>query len=229
MGRMALVLLSGGLDSATALAYALDRGYRVATITFSYGQRHRIELVCAELLASKYKVKNDLIRLPPRLFAHSPLTGEGAVPKDRLVGGIAPTYVPARNMVFLTLALAYAEPLRIRHLFIGANAVDYSGYPDCRGDFLSSWLETANLGTAAGRGRCKFHLHAPLLRLNKAQIIKKGLQLGVNYALTSSCYDPEPVGGARWKWRPCSRCEACLLRAKGFAAAKVEDPLCPTG
>lgn len=213
-----MLLLSGGLDSATALAWAVNEGYRVATITFSYGQRHRVELACAERLAAKYKVKNELVELPKKLFAHSPLTAEGEVPKGQLSCGIAPTYVPARNMVFLGLGLAYAEPLGIRDLVIGVNAVDYSGYPDCRPDFLRSWLKTANLGTAIGRGANKFRLHSPLLRLGKGKIIQKGLKLGVDYAMTSSCYDPKGD-------KPCLGCEACLLRAKGFAAAGVEDPL----
>ncbi len=219
MRTAALVLLSGGLDSATALAWALGRGYKAVTITFHYGQKHRRELLCARNLASKYKVKYQLVKLPKELFSHSPLTKKGEVPKGKLSRGVAPTYVPARNAVFLTMALAYAEPLGIRDLVIGVNAVDYSGYPDCRGDFLAAWLKAANLGTAAGRGSDGFRLHAPLLRLSKGQIIEKGLKLGVDYKMTSSCYDPKSRGG------PCLACEACLLRARGFAEAGVADPL----
>ena len=220
----AVVLLSGGLDSATALAIARAEGFRPYALSFRYGQRHKVELKAARrvakaLGAAEYKIaKTDL-----RVFGGSALTADVAVPKGRSTGemgeGIPITYVPARNTIFLAFALAWAETLEASDIFVGVNALDYSGYPDCRPEYIRAFEQMANLATKAGvEGRQHLVIHTPLIRLTKAQIIQRGLELGVDYGLTHSCYDPTPNG------RPCGACDSCLLRAKGFAEAGVADP-----
>ena len=221
----AVVLLSGGLDSATALAIARAEGFRPYALSFRYGQRHKVELKAARrvakaLGAAEYKIaKTDL-----RVFGGSALTADVAVPKGRSTGemgeGIPITYVPARNTIFLAFALAWAETLEASDIFVGVNALDYSGYPDCRPEYIRAFEQMANLATKAGvEGRQHLVIHTPLIRLTKAQIIQRGLELGVDYGLTHSCYDPTPNG------RPCGACDSCLLRAKGFAEAGVADPV----
>lgn len=221
----AVVLLSGGLDSATALAIAKSEGFRPHALSFRYGQRHAVELDAAARVAAALGVIEHLIvDIDLRRFGGSALTADIAVPKDRpiagLDAGIPITYVPARNTIFLSFALAWAEVLGASDIVIGVNALDYSGYPDCRPDYIAAFERLANLATAAGvEGRQHLRIHAPLIELTKAQIIQRGLALGVDYALTSSCYDPGVDG------RPCGGCDSCLLRAKGFAEAGVADPL----
>jgi len=221
IGRSAIVLLSGGLDSATCLAIARAAGFApVYTLAFDYGQRHRHELAAAARLAEANAAREHrVIRIDLRQFGGSALTAETAVPKDRdesaMSAGIPITYVPARNTIFLSFALAWGEVLGVADVFIGVNAIDYSGYPDCRPEFIESFERTANLGTKfAGR----FKIHAPLIRLTKAQIIREGTRLGVDYGMTHSCYDPDPSGAA------CGHCDSCLLRKKGFAEAGIADP-----
>jgi len=222
------VLLSGGLDSATALAIARAEGFQPYALSFRYGQRHKVELKAARrvakaLGAAEYKIaKTDL-----RVFGGSALTADVAVPKGRSTGemgeGIPITYVPARNTIFLAFALAWAETLEASDIFVGVNALDYSGYPDCRPEYIRAFEQMANLATKAGvEGRQHLVIHTPLIRLTKAQIIQRGLELGVDYGLTHSCYDPTPSG------RPCGACDSCLLRAKGFAEAGVADPALTT-
>ncbi len=224
MSSKAVVLLSGGLDSATTAAIARTQGYAVHALTVDYGQRHRIELQRAAQLAQALGLaEHRLLRVDLRAIGGSALTAELDVPKDRpaeeLGQGIPVTYVPARNTVLLALALGYAETIGAFDLFIGANVLDYSGYPDCRPEFLAAFEAVANLGTKAGvEGTGRFRVHAPLLQWNKAQIIREGLRLGVDFRLTSSCYDPDATG------RACGRCDACQLRRKGFAEAGVPDP-----
>lgn len=218
----AVVLLSGGVDSATALAVARSEGFDVAAISFDYGQRHRFELEAAQRVArSLGAMRHTTVRVDLRAIGGSALTDDAIdVPKDALHATAIPvTYVPARNLIFLSLAAGYAETLGAQDLFIGANAVDYSGYPDCREPFLRSFEATATLGTKAGAedGR-PLRVHAPLVSLTKAEIIRLGVRLGVDYSLTHSCYDPDAAGLA------CGRCDSCLLRAKGFAEAGVPDP-----
>ena len=221
----AVVLVSGGLDSATTLAMARRQGYECHALTFDYGQRHRFELEAARRVCFALGAAEHLIcRLDLRGIGGSALTADIDVPKDRneaaLTSGIPVTYVPARNTVFLAVALGWAEVLGAGDLFIGVNAVDYSGYPDCRPEFIAAFERLANLATRAGvEGTTRFRIHTPLISLTKAEIIRTGLELGVDYSLTHSCYDPLPDG------RPCGRCDACLLRAKGFAEAGVTDPL----
>lgn len=217
----AIILLSGGLDSATCLAIARHDGFApLFTMAFDYGQRHRFELQAAATLAAQSQVKEHrVINIDLRQFGGSALTGDNAVPKDRsdhdMSAGIPITYVPARNTIFLSYALAWAEVLNAGDIFIGVNAIDYSGYPDCRPDFISAFERAANLGTSfAGR----FKIHTPLISLTKAQIIQRGTELGVNYALTHSCYDPDSTGAA------CGHCDSCLLRKRGFAEAGIPDP-----
>lgn len=217
----AIILLSGGLDSATCLAIAAAQGFApLYTMAFDYGQRHRNELQAAALLARQAKVlEHRVIQIDLRQFGGSALTSDTAVPRDRseneMAQGVPITYVPARNTIFLSWALAWAEVLDAPHVFIGVNAIDYSGYPDCRPDFISAFEKAANLGTRfAGR----FTIHAPLIHLTKAQIIQKGTALGVDYALTHSCYDPTPDG------RSCGHCDSCQLRKRGFAEAGIPDP-----
>lgn len=222
----AVVLLSGGLDSATTLAVATADGYRCHALSFDYGQRHRFELAAAERVArSLVAADHRIVTLDLSAaagFGHSALTDAIDVPKDRdgdLAGEIPSTYVPARNTIFLAVALGYAEVLGAFDLFIGVNAVDYSGYPDCRGEFIAAFETMANLATAAAvRGEGRYRVHAPLLTLSKAEIIRRGLDLGVDYGLTHSCYDPAADG------RPCGRCDSCRLRRAGFKAAGVADP-----
>lgn len=220
--RPAVVLLSGGLDSYTAAAMARADGFALYALTVSYGQRHAVELEAARRVARALGVARH-VELPIDLaaFGGSALTGAGEVPKDRAMDGgvIPPTYVPARNTVFLSLALAWAESLGARDIVIGVNAVDYSGYPDCRPEFLRGFESLAALATKAGVEGGTFRVHAPLAMLSKADIIRRGLALGLDYGLTHSCYDPRPDG------RPCQRCDSCRLRARGFAESGARDPL----
>jgi 7-cyano-7-deazaguanine synthase len=223
-GPPAVILLSGGLDSATALAIAISEGYRPYALSFRYGQRHEVEIAAARKVAEYMKVPGHVVLdIDLRAFGGSALTSAIAVPHhdsvDDLGPGIPVTYVPARNTVFLSFALAWAETLGSSDIFIGVNAIDYSGYPDCRPEYLAAFEAMANLATKAGvEGRQHLRVHAPLSQLTKAQIIRRGLDLGVDYALTHSCYDPGPDG------RPCGTCDSCLLRRKGFADAGAEDP-----
>lgn len=224
----AVVLLSGGLDSATVLAIAKAQGYQPYALSLHYGQRHACELEAAKRVAIALGVIEHVIaEVDLRRFGGSALTSAMAVPKGRdeaTMGRTIPvTYVPARNTIFLSLALAWAETLAAQDLFIGVNALDYSGYPDCRPAFIEAFERMANLATAAGvSGRQQLRIHAPLLHLDKAAIIRRGLALGVDYGLTHSCYDPTPSGG------PCGQCDACLLRAKGFHEAGASDPVLAT-
>jgi 7-cyano-7-deazaguanine synthase len=220
--NLAVVLLSGGMDSATCLAIATAEGYRCHTLAFDYGQRHRIELTMAERQARAFHSRQHLVvKVELERFGGSALTGMHAVPKTGAdpAGRVPVTYVPARNAVFLSLGLAWAEALGARHLFIGANQVDFSGYPDCRGAFLQAFEAMANLATRMGTEGQPLRVQAPLLDLTKAQIIQKGLSLGVDFASTHTCYDPTPQGLS------CGLCPSCRLRLKGFADAGVKDPL----
>ncbi len=224
MPEKAVVLLSGGLDSTTTLAKARSDGYEVYAVSFKYGQRHVAELDAAKRVAAVMEVKKHLIVLVNlNDIGGSVLTAEGSVPKGRsseeMSGGIPVTYVPARNTVFLSLALAWAEALQAPHIFIGVNALDYSGYPDCRPDYIEAFNTMANLATKAGREGRPFRIHTPLIRLTKAEIIRLGMKLGVDYSITHSCYDPSPAG------EPCLQCDSCLLRQKGFDEAGIPDPL----
>ncbi|MEW6221581.1 MAG: 7-cyano-7-deazaguanine synthase QueC [Thermodesulfobacteriota bacterium] len=217
----AIVLLSGGLDSTTVLAAARQEGYACYCLSFDYGQRQRLELERARQAARAFGAAGHLVlRLELNRLAGSALLGHQPVPKDRPdLAEIPSTYVPARNTVFLSLALAWAETLGAADIFIGANAIDYSGYPDCRPAFLAAFEAMANLGTRAGvEGGRPFRLHAPLLAMTKAEIIRLAIRLGVDLAATHSCYDPDPAG------RACGACDACRLRQKGFAEAGVADP-----
>ncbi|HUA92299.1 MAG TPA: 7-cyano-7-deazaguanine synthase QueC [Terracidiphilus sp.] len=223
--KKAVVLLSGGLDSATVLAIARAEGYEPYALSFSYGQRHAWELEAAKHVAASLGVaQHRIATIDLRVFGGSALTDDIAVPKgrdaDEMAEGIPITYVPARNTIFLSFALAWAEVLESSDIFIGVNALDYSGYPDCRPEFIEAFEKMANLATKAGvEGRQQLKIHTPLIALTKAQIIQKGLQLGVDYGLTSSCYDPFPDG------QPCGECDSCLLRQKGFRENGTEDPL----
>jgi 7-cyano-7-deazaguanine synthase len=225
MQEPAVILLSGGLDSATTAAIARERGFAIYALTVDYGQRHRFELQAARRVAEAMGVSRHLVlSVDLRQLGGSALTNAIDVPKDRrpeeMEQGIPVTYVPARNTVLLSLALAYAEIVGAADIFLGVNAVDYSGYPDCRPEFLAAFQQLANLATKAGvEGRLHFTIHAPLVELSKAQIIRRGTALGVDYALTHTCYDPSPSGLS------CGRCDACQLRLKGFAEAGLEDPL----
>ena len=223
MPKKAVVLLSGGLDSATVLAIARQESFVPYTVAFDYGQRHRWELEQASRIAEKAGVaRHEVVRFDLRAFGGSALTGDIEVPKGRDVSdpGIPITYVPARNTIFLSFALAYAETLGSSDIFIGVNALDYSGYPDCRPEYIAAYERMANLATKAGvEGSQRLMIHAPLIHLTKAEIIRTGLSLGVDYSVTSSCYDPSPFG------RPCGRCDSCQLRLKGFAEAGARDPL----
>jgi 7-cyano-7-deazaguanine synthase len=221
----AIVLLSGGLDSSTVVALAIEQGFTPYALSFRYGQRHVQELQAAEQGARTLgAAKHIVAKIDLREFGGSALTADIAVPKgrsaDEMSHGIPITYVPARDTVFLSFALAWAETLGAVDIFIGVNALDYSGYPDCRSEYIAAFEAMANLATKAGvEGRQKLKIHAPLIQLSKAQIVKEGLRLGVDYGLTSSCYDP---GFDGW---PCGGCDSCLLRAKGFAEAGLDDPL----
>lgn len=223
--KPAVVLLSGGLDSATASAIAKSQGFAVHALSFRYGQRHGIELEAAACVAAALGVaEHAIVEIDLRRFGGSALTADIPVPKgrstDAIGDGIPVTYVPARNTVFLSFALAWAETLGSEDIFIGVNVQDYSGYPDCRPAFIDAFERMANLATAAGaEGRQRLEIHAPLMQMTKAEIIARGLSLGVDYGLTSSCYDPGTDG------RPCGVCDSCLLRAKGFADAGCPDPL----
>lgn len=223
--RKAVVLLSGGVDSTTVLAIARAEGYDTYALSFRYGQRHVVELESAKRVAGAFGVKRHVIAdIDLRVFGGSALTSDIEVPKDRseaqIGHGIPITYVPARNTIFLSFALAYAEVLGAADIFIGVNALDYSGYPDCRPEYIEAFERMANLATRAGvEGTLQLKIHTPLIRLTKAQIIERGLALGVDYGLTASCYDPGPGG------RPCGKCDSCQLRAKGFAEAGTADPL----
>jgi 7-cyano-7-deazaguanine synthase len=224
VGKRAVVLVSGGLDSATTLATAKNQGFEVYALSVDYGQRHRRELDCARQVAQALgAVRHTVVAVDLRAIGGSALTSALAVPKDRsheeIGQGIPITYVPARNTVFLGLALGYAEVVEAFDLFIGANAIDYSGYPDCRPEFLAQFERLANLATkAAVEGRGTFRVHAPLVSKTKAEIIREGTRLGVNYALTLSCYEPDDQGKA------CGRCDSCQLRLKGFREAGLTDP-----
>jgi 7-cyano-7-deazaguanine synthase len=223
--QLAVVLLSGGLDSATTAAIARQEGFLVHALSVDYGQRHRFELSAARQVAESLGIgQHVILAVGLGQLGGSALTAAIAVPKDRptdqIAHGIPVTYVPARNTVLLALALAYAETIDAGDIFLGVNAVDYSGYPDCRPEFLAAFAAAANLGTRAGvEGRLKFAIHAPLMHMTKAEIIRRGVALGVDYGLTHSCYDPSPAGLA------CGRCDACLLRLRGFAEAGIEDPV----
>ncbi|MBL8745154.1 MAG: 7-cyano-7-deazaguanine synthase QueC [Phycisphaerae bacterium] len=219
----AVILLSGGLDSATALAVARARGHACHALTFDYGQRHRHELTAARSIAAHQNVASHLIeRLDLRLFGGSALTADIPVPKDRddaaIAHGIPITYVPARNLIFLSLAAAFAEVIGAQDLYIGVNAVDYSGYPDCRPEFIKSFERTARLATRAGVEGAALTVHTPLMHLSKPDIIRLGISLGVDYSRTHSCYDPDPSGA------PCGHCDSCLIRSRGFRDAGLPDP-----
>lgn len=221
MGERAVVLLSGGLDSATVLAMAREQGYINYALSFDYGQRHRAELAAAARVAQVLGAKEHrVVPIDLSAFGGSALTDERIdVPVDGVVAGEIPvTYVPARNTVFLALALAWAEVLMARHLFIGVNAVDYSGYPDCRPEFISAFENLANLATKAGVEGAGLRVHTPLVALSKGDIIRAGASLGVDYAMTLSCYQPTDDGTA------CGRCDSCRLRREGFLQAGIADP-----
>ncbi|MBF0285704.1 MAG: 7-cyano-7-deazaguanine synthase QueC [Magnetococcales bacterium] len=219
----AVLLLSGGLDSATCLALARREGFEVHALSFRYGQRHAVELEAARRIAAlQGAARHVILDLDLRAFGGSSLTSDALdVPKTGLTPGIPSTYVPARNTVFLSLALAWAETLEARDLFIGVNAVDFSGYPDCRPAFIQSFESLANVATKAGVEGHPFRIHAPLLHWSKEEIIRQGLALGVDFALTRSCYDPDSDG------IPCGLCDSCRLRREGFARVGVEDPASP--
>jgi 7-cyano-7-deazaguanine synthase len=221
--RKAVILVSGGLDSATALAIAKDEGFEPYAITFRYGQRHGVELEAAKKVVAAGGVAEHIeIEIDLRLIGGSALTDDIEVPKGRdlseMSEGIPVTYVPARNTVFLSFGLAWAEVLEADHLFIGVNSLDYSGYPDCRPEYILAYEEMANLATKRGVEGSRLHIHTPLIDLTKAQIIQRGTELGVDYSITRSCYDPSPAGEA------CGACDSCLLRLKGFAENGLSDP-----
>ena len=224
----AVVLLSGGLDSATALAIARNEGFEPYALSFRYGQRHTAELAAAKRVAKASGAEGHVVAdIDLRVFGGSALTAEIEVPKGRSVDamgeGIPITYVPARNTIFLSFALAWAETLGAYDLFIGVNALDYSGYPDCRPEYIAAYETMANLATKAGVEGARYRIHTPLIALSKADIIRQGLALGVDYGLTHSCYDPAPDD------RPCGECDSCLLRAKGFAEVGIPDPALDRG
>lgn len=221
----AIVLLSGGLDSTTTLAIAKAQGFATHALTFRYGQRHEAELAAAQRVAAAGGADEHIVaQIDLRLFGGSALTNSDiAVPKNRSMDhmsqGIPVTYVPARNTIFLSFALAWAEVLEAEHIFIGVNALDYSGYPDCRPEFIESFQTMANLATKAGvEGKQRLEIHTPLIHLTKAQIVAKGMEIGVDYSITVTCYDPSPDDEA------CGECDACQLRLKGFRENGMEDP-----
>jgi 7-cyano-7-deazaguanine synthase len=219
----AIVLLSGGLDSTTTLAFAISRGYRCHALTFNYGQRHASELESARNVAEWANVaSHKLVTFDMSVFGGSSLTTAVPVPKDRsrseMGDDIPSTYVPARNTIFLSFALAHAEVLGASDIFIGVNALDYSGYPDCRPEYIEAFERMANLATRAGVEGHRLHIHTPLIDLTKTEIIRLGTELGVDYGMTSTCYDPDADGAA------CGRCDACTLRLDGFAGAGITDP-----
>ncbi|MDT7783085.1 MAG: 7-cyano-7-deazaguanine synthase [Pseudonocardiales bacterium] len=225
MNTPAIVLLSGGLDSTTTLAIARQRGFLPYALSFSYGQRHSVELEAARRVAEQAGVARHIVAdIDLRVFGGSALTDDIAVPKGRdeeqMAGEIPPTYVPGRNTIFLSFALAYAEVVGAWDVFTGVNAVDYSGYPDCRPEYIEAYETMANLATkSAIEGNGRIRVHAPLIDMTKAEIVRKGLELGVDYSLTSSCYDPSPEGVA------CGTCDTCVLRLKGFHEAGIADPV----
>ena len=224
-GTKAVVLLSGGLDSTTTLAIAKSEGYKIYALTFRYGQRHEVEIEAARRIAAYFDVDQHVVaQIDLRVFGGSALTSDIEVPKGRAIEemgqGIPVTYVPARNTIFLSFALAWAEVLGSSDIFIGVNALDYSGYPDCRPEYIEAFVGMANLATKAGvEGRQHITIHTPLINLSKAQIIRKGLDLEVDYSLTLTCYDPPS------EYEACGRCDACLLRLKGFAENDAKDPI----
>jgi exsB protein len=222
--KPAVVLLSGGLDSTTTLATAIAEGYETCALSFEYGQRHKIEIDAARRIARALRAKEHRVaKIDMRIFGGSALTDDVDVPKKRSAAeighGIPVTYVPARNTIFLSYALALAEVISSTDIFIGVNAIDCSGYPDCRPEFIAAFEALANLGTKAGVQGAHFRIHAPLIKFSKAEIIRKAIELDVDLALTHSCYDPSPDGVA------CGECDSCLLRLKGFREAGVEDPI----
>lgn len=225
MNKNAVVLLSGGLDSTTVLAIAKSQGYTPYALSFRYGQRHAVELDRAREVAQTLgAVAHVIVDVDLRQFGGSALTADIAVPKcratDEMSHGIPITYVPARNTIFLSFALAWAETLGASDIFVGVNALDYSGYPDCRPEYIAAYERMANLATKAGvEGTQHLKIHTPLIAMSKAQIIQRGVELGVDFAMTTSCYDPSADG------RPCGSCDSCQLRAKGFAEACMSDPL----
>jgi 7-cyano-7-deazaguanine synthase len=238
MIKKAVVLSSGGIDSTTAMAIAKSEGYEIYSLSFNYGQRHKIELEKAKRIAESFgAAKHIIVDIDLRSFGGSALTADIAVPKDRpmeeMAGGIPVTYVPARNTIFLSFALAWAEALNADAIFIGVNALDYSGYPDCRPEYINAFEKMANLATKAGvEGKIKFKIKTPLINMTKAEIIKKGSELDVDYSLTWSCYDPQPttlpfsseLQTPNSELTPCGRCDSCLLRKKGFREAGIKDP-----
>jgi 7-cyano-7-deazaguanine synthase len=223
--KKAVVLLSGGLDSTTSLAVAVAKGFVVSALSFRYGQRHSVELDSARRVARAFCVEKHLIvDIDLRAIGGSALTDEIEVPKgrsgDEMASRIPATYVPARNTIFLSFALAWAEVLNAGDIFVGVNALDYSGYPDCRPEYIEAFERMANLATKAGvEGRSRLKIHTPLIAMTKAEIIKTGIGLGIDYSITHSCYDPAPGGLA------CGECDSCLLRLKGFAEAGERDPI----
>lgn len=223
--RKAVVLLSGGLDSTTTLAIAKAQGFECYALSFRYGQRHVIELASAARVAKALGAREHIVAdINLRIFGGSALTDDIEVPKQRSTAsmneGVPVTYVPARNTIFLSFGLAWAEVLESSDIFIGVNALDYSGYPDCRPEYIAAFERMADLATKAGvEGHQRLRIHTPLISLSKAEIIRRGTDLGVDYSMTSSCYDPERDG------RPCGQCDSCLLRAKGFSEAGLPDPL----
>ena len=223
MSNKAVILLSGGLDSTTCLAIAKHQGFDLNALTFNYGQRHDFELKSAQKIVDHFQIKNhSVVNIDLAQFGGSALTDEIDVPKNRSeseMTDIPVTYVPARNTVFLSLAIAWAETLNAFDIFIGVNALDYSGYPDCRPEYIEAFEKTANLATKAGVSGENFRIHTPLINMKKSEIILNGLELDVDYSLTSSCYDPLKNGA------PCGHCDACILRLKGFQEADAFDPL----
>jgi len=222
--KRAVVLLSGGIDSTTTLAIAITQGYEAHGLSFDYGQRHQIETEAARRVADSLGAKEHrLAKIDMRIFGGSALTDNLDVPKKRsekeMAQGIPITYVPARNTIFLAYALAWAEVISASDIFLGVNAIDYSGYPDCRPRFIEAFETLANLGTKAGVEGRRFQIHAPLIKFSKAEIIRKAIELGVDLSLTHSCYDPLPEGLA------CGECDSCLLRLKGFREAEMKDPI----
>ena len=223
--KPAVVLLSGGIDSTTTLAIAIAEGYKAYALSLDYGQRHQVEMEAARRVVNSLGAKDHRIaKIDLRVFGGSALTDDIAVPKQRseteIAHGIPVTYVPARNTIFLAYALAWAEVIPANDIFIGVNAIDYSGYPDCRPEFIQAFENLAEVGTKAGVEGRRFHVRTPLIKLSKADIIRKGIEIGVDFSLTHSCYDPTPEGLA------CGECDSCLLRLKAFRDAGIKDPVC---
>jgi len=222
--KRAVVLLSGGIDSSTTLAIAIAEGYETYALSFDYGQRHQIETAAARRVARSLGAKEHRVaKIDLRVFGGSALTDDIDVPKKRsereIANGIPVTYIPARNIIFLSYALAWAEVIEGSDIFLGVNSIDYSGYPDCRPEFIEAFENMANLGTKAGVEGRRFQIHTPLIKLSKAEIVRKGIELGIDLSLTHSCYDPTPEGLA------CGECDSCLLRLKGFGEAGLKDPI----